>query len=46
MLCRPITQFPGGPVDEPIHEAADRLGATPAQVIFAWLKSKGVVIIT
>ncbi|KAI0685801.1 NADP-dependent oxidoreductase domain-containing protein [Cytidiella melzeri] len=42
----PITRFPGGPVDEPINAAAKRLGATPTQVILAWVRSKGVAIVT
>jgi len=41
-----ITQVPGGPVDKPVQDAADRLGITPAQVILSWVKSKGVVIVT
>jgi hypothetical protein len=43
---RPITKFPGGPVDKPLEEAAKRLGITTTQVIFLWLKSKGIVIVT
>ncbi|KAH8104657.1 Aldo/keto reductase [Cristinia sonorae] len=42
----PITQYPGGPVDKPIAAAAKRLGATPAQVIMAWVRSKGIVVVT
>jgi len=42
----PITQNPGGPVDAPINAAAKRIDGTPAQVIFSWVKSKGVVIVT
>jgi len=42
----PITKIPGGPVDEPIQRAADRLKATPAQVLLSWVRSKGVVIVT
>ena len=38
--------MPGGPVDKPIQRAADRLQATPAQVILSWVRSKGVVIVT
>ncbi|KAG6908747.1 hypothetical protein DXG01_003451 [Tephrocybe rancida] len=43
---RPITKFPGGPVDAPIAAAAKRLGITPNQVIFLWVKAKGAVIVT
>ncbi|KAF9645791.1 Aldo/keto reductase [Thelephora ganbajun] len=42
----PITRYPGGPVDESVLAAAKRLGATPAQVILAWVRSKGVAIVT
>ncbi|KAI0087780.1 Aldo/keto reductase, partial [Irpex rosettiformis] len=42
----PITRYPGGPVDKPVNDAAKRLGATPTQVILAWVRSKGVVIVT
>ncbi|KAG6846219.1 hypothetical protein H0H93_015360, partial [Arthromyces matolae] len=42
----PITQLPGGPLDKPLNEIAERLGATPDQVIFAWVKAKGAVVVT
>jgi len=44
----PITQMPGGPLDPVLARIAKRLGpnATPAQVLFAWIHSKGVVIVT
>ncbi|KAJ2926305.1 hypothetical protein H1R20_g10785, partial [Candolleomyces eurysporus] len=42
----PITTYPGGPVDAPIKQAAERLGITPTQVIFLWVKAKGAVIVT
>ncbi|KAI0789823.1 Aldo/keto reductase [Abortiporus biennis] len=42
----PITRYPGGPVDKPVNAAAERLGATPTQVILSWVRSKGVVIVT
>ncbi|KAG6809711.1 hypothetical protein H0H92_015046 [Tricholoma furcatifolium] len=42
----PITKYPGGPVDAPINAIVKRLGITPNQVIFAWVKAKGVVIVT
>ncbi|KAG6863825.1 hypothetical protein C0991_002858, partial [Blastosporella zonata] len=42
----PITKFPGGPVDTPINAAAKRLGVTSNQVLFAWAKAKGAVIVT
>lgn len=42
----PITQYPGGPVDEPVQRAAKRLNASPTQIIFLWVRSKGVAIVT
>ncbi|KAJ3988090.1 Aldo/keto reductase [Lentinula detonsa] len=42
----PITTYPGGPVDSPLKAAAQRIGATPTQVIFMWVRAKGAVIIT
>ncbi|KIK69802.1 hypothetical protein GYMLUDRAFT_34208 [Collybiopsis luxurians FD-317 M1] len=42
----PITTYPGGPVDVPLKAAAERIGATPTQVIFLWVKAKGAVIVT
>ncbi|KXN86489.1 NAD/NADP-dependent indole-3-acetaldehyde reductase [Leucoagaricus sp. SymC.cos] len=42
----PITRLPGGPVDAALAPAAKRLNATPVQVIFSWVKAKGVVIVT
>ncbi|KAG1748592.1 NADP-dependent oxidoreductase domain-containing protein [Suillus lakei] len=41
-----ITQNPGGPVDAVVNAAARRIGATPNQVIFSWVRSKGVAIVT
>ncbi|PPQ95290.1 hypothetical protein CVT26_014864 [Gymnopilus dilepis] len=42
----PITRFPGGPVDAPLQAAATRLGITPTQVIFLWVRAKGAVVVT
>ncbi|KAH7108532.1 Aldo/keto reductase [Auriculariales sp. MPI-PUGE-AT-0066] len=42
----PITQFPGGPADPVLERAAKRIGGTPSQVIFQWLRQKGIVIVT
>ncbi|KAI0763567.1 Aldo/keto reductase [Trametes elegans] len=43
---QPITRYPGGPVDKPVKAAAKRLNATPVQVLLAWVRSKGVAIVT
>ncbi|KAF8886248.1 Aldo/keto reductase [Gymnopilus junonius] len=42
----PLRNHPGGPVDAPINAAAKRLGITPTQVIFLWVRAKGAVIVT
>ncbi|KAI1798297.1 Aldo/keto reductase [Ganoderma leucocontextum] len=41
-----LRAYPGGPVDKPVNEIATRLDRTPAQVLMAWAKSKGIVVIT
>jgi len=46
ILDSSITQNPGGPVDAVVDAAAKRIGATPNQVIFSWVRSKGVTIVT
>ncbi|KAF8435399.1 Aldo/keto reductase [Boletus edulis BED1] len=42
----PITQLPGGPLDAPLNTIASRLGATTDQVLLAWTKAKGAVVVT
>jgi len=43
----PLTHYPGGPVDEPVKAAAKRLGGVPEeQVLLAWAKAKGAVVLT
>ncbi|KIJ96922.1 hypothetical protein K443DRAFT_270581 [Laccaria amethystina LaAM-08-1] len=42
----PVTSLPGGPVDAPLKSVADRLGASVDQVLLAWAKAKGVVVVT
>ncbi|KAG1748588.1 NADP-dependent oxidoreductase domain-containing protein [Suillus lakei] len=41
-----ITENPGGPVDAIVNAAARRIGATPNQVLFSWVRSKGATIVT
>jgi len=43
---RPITRFPGGPVDAVLERITKRIGGTPAMIIFQWLRQKGIVIVT
>ncbi|KAH8996368.1 Aldo/keto reductase [Lactarius akahatsu] len=45
-LNSPITHQPGGPVDKPLNEIAQRLGATTDQVLLAWVRAKGAVAVT
>ena len=33
-------------MDAPLKKVAERLGVTPTQVIFLWVKAKGAVIVT
>ncbi|EJF63952.1 Aldo/keto reductase [Dichomitus squalens LYAD-421 SS1] len=42
----PLTHQPGGPVDAPVNAIAKRLNAKPEQVLLAWAKAKGVVVVT
>ncbi|KAH7886725.1 NADP-dependent oxidoreductase domain-containing protein [Phlebopus sp. FC_14] len=42
----PITKVPGGPLDAPLKTIATKLGATPDQVLLAWTKAKGAVVVT
>jgi len=41
-----ITKNPGGPVDAVVDAVAKRIGVTSNQVIFSWVRSKGVTIVT
>ncbi|KAF8154562.1 NADP-dependent oxidoreductase domain-containing protein [Crassisporium funariophilum] len=42
----PVTSRPGGQVDKPVKKIAKRLGVTDDQVLLAWTKAKGAVILT
>ncbi|KAN0077983.1 NADP-dependent oxidoreductase domain containing protein [Tylopilus felleus] len=42
----PITHLPGGPLDTPLKQIASRLEATTDQVLLAWAKAKGAVVVT
>ncbi|KAH8109479.1 NADP-dependent oxidoreductase domain-containing protein [Phellopilus nigrolimitatus] len=45
-LLIPITRLPGGALDKPLAQIGARLSATPDQVLMAWAKAKGVVVVT
>lgn len=42
----PITRQPGGPVDDVLNAISKRTGATTDQILLAWNKSKGSVVLT
>ncbi|KAK9899660.1 Aldo/keto reductase [Cystobasidium minutum MCA 4210] len=43
---KPLTTYPGGPVDKPVNAIAKRLGVKPEQVLLAWVVSKGAIALT
>ncbi|KAJ7916762.1 Aldo/keto reductase [Mycena leptocephala] len=42
----PITSLPGGPLDAPLAQIADKHGVTTDQILLAWTKAKGAVVVT
>lgn len=42
----PLTHQTGGPVDVPVKAIAGRLNAQPEQVLLAWARAKGTLVIT
>jgi len=42
----PLTHRPGGPVDIPVSEIAERRKIAPEQVLLAWVKAKGAIVVT
>ena len=42
----PVTSLPGGPVDVPVAAISTRLGVTADQVLLAWAKAKGAIVLT
>ncbi|KAJ7119704.1 NADP-dependent oxidoreductase domain-containing protein [Mycena epipterygia] len=42
----PITSLPGGPLDAPVSAIAERFGVSMDQVLLAWAKAKGTVVVT
>ncbi|KAK7691553.1 hypothetical protein QCA50_004952 [Cerrena zonata] len=45
-ILTPLTHQPNGPVDGPVNDIATRLNIKPEQVLLAWGKAKGVVVVT
>jgi len=43
---KPLTTYPGGPLDKPLKKIAERLNAKPEQVLLAWVKAKGAIALT
>ncbi|KAI0691430.1 NADP-dependent oxidoreductase domain-containing protein [Cytidiella melzeri] len=42
----PITRQPGGPLDTPLKDISERLNVPTEQVLLAWAKAKGTVVVT
>ncbi|KAK0186361.1 Aldo/keto reductase [Armillaria mellea] len=42
----PVTSLPGGAVDVPVNDLAKKYSVTPDQILLAWTKSKGAVVVT
>ncbi|KAH8103302.1 Aldo/keto reductase [Cristinia sonorae] len=42
----PLTRRPGGPVEGPVNDISTRLDVKPEQVLLAWAKAKGAVVVT
>lgn len=42
----PITRSPGGPLDVPLKKISKRTGATYDQILLAWNKVKGSIVLT
>ncbi|KAJ2912745.1 hypothetical protein MD484_g7666, partial [Candolleomyces efflorescens] len=42
----PLTTLPGGPLEKPLNEIAERKNVTPEQILLAWTKAKGAVVLT
>ncbi|KAI0071306.1 Aldo/keto reductase [Panus rudis PR-1116 ss-1] len=45
-VLTPLTHQPGGPVDAPVNDIAKRFDAKPEQVLLAWAKAKGAIVVT
>ena len=43
---RPLTRQPNGPVDGPVNDISTKLNVKPEQVLLAWAKAKGAVVVT
>lgn len=42
----PLTGKPGGPVDKPVQAISERIGLAPEQVLLAWSRAKGAILVT
>ncbi|KAJ6551187.1 NADP-dependent oxidoreductase domain-containing protein [Mycena capillaripes] len=42
----PVTSLPGGPLDAPLAAIADKHGVTADQILLAWAKAKGALVVT
>lgn len=44
-ICSPVTSQPNGPLKDSIAQISERLDVSPDQVLMAWAKAKGVVVV-
>jgi diketogulonate reductase-like aldo/keto reductase len=42
----PLTTYPEGPVTKPLSEISKKRNLKPEQILLAWVRSKGAVIVT
>jgi diketogulonate reductase-like aldo/keto reductase len=45
-MYRPLTHETGGPLDKPLKEISTRLEVPAEQVLLAWARAKGTVVVT
>lgn len=43
---KPLTTYPGGPLDKPVKKIAKRLNVKEEEVHLAWVKTKGAIALT
>lgn len=46
LLFSPIRYMPDGPVAKEVNKIAERLDAQPEQILLAWARAKGAVVVT
>lgn len=43
---KPLTTYPGGPLDKPVKAIAERLNVKEEEIHLAWVKSKAAIALT